>query len=183
MTRRGLYNVVCGLVLAGIIHIVIILLIPTFGTKDASDQLSESNDLWEFVTLSDLGTTTIADIDPFFELGACRFDLGESSLLITGPNTDAFWSVSLFTEDGEIQYSMNKRTAIDGKLSVLVVNAIQMSNLRELQPEEIETSILVESRNNKGFLVLRMLAPDDSWKSGIAEFMSGVRCDQFAMAS
>jgi len=165
MIRRVSYILICGLILAGIIHILIILLIPSFGTKDASDQLARSNNLWDFITLSSVGTANIADIDPFFEIGACRFDLEEDSLLVSGPETDAFWSASVFTEDGKILYSMNKRTAIDGKLSVLVVNAIQMSHLREIQPEEIETSILVESRNNKGFLVLRVLAPDESWKS------------------
>lgn len=180
MTRRGTYIIICGLILAGIIHIMIILLIPTFGTKDASDQLSQSNDLWEFVTLSSEGAANIVDIDPFFEIGACRFDLGEDSLLVTGPATDAHWSASVFTEDGKILYSMNKRTAIENKLSILVVNAIQMSNLREIQPEEIETSILVESRNNKGFLVLRVLSPDGSWKSGIAAFLDGVQCNRFA---
>ena len=101
------------------------------------------------------------------------------SLLVTGPDTDAFWSASVFTEDGKILYSLTKRTAIEGKLSVLVVNPIQMSNLREIQPKEIETSILVETQSNKGFLVLRVLSPDDSWKPGIAAFLDGVQCNMF----
>lgn len=180
MTKRGIYILICGLVLAGIIHIMIILLIPMFGTKDASDQLSQNNDMWEFVTLSSVGAANIADVDPFFEIGACRYDLGEDSLLISGPETDAFWSASVFTEDGKILYSMNKRTAIEGKLSILVVNAIQMSNLREIQPEEIETSILVESRNNKGFVVLRVLTPDESWKSGVEAFLDSIKCNRYA---
>lgn len=180
MTRRIIYNLICGLVLAGIIHIIIILLIPTFGTKDASDQLSQNNSLWEFVTLSSEGAENIAEIDPFFEIGACRYDLTDDSLLVFGPDTDAFWSASVFTEDGKILYSMSKRTAIEGKLSILVVNPVQMSNLREIQPEEIETSILVETQSNKGFLVLRVLAPDGSWKSGIAKFLNGVQCNRFA---
>ncbi|MBL4598708.1 MAG: DUF1254 domain-containing protein [Rhizobiaceae bacterium] len=179
MTKRIIYNLVCGLVLAGIIHIIIILLIPTFGTKDASDQLAQNNSLWEFVTLSSVKASNIAEIDPFFEIGACRYDLENESLLVTGPDTDAFWSASVFTEDGKILYSLTKRTAIEGKLSVLVVNPIQMSNLREIQPKEIETSILVETQSNKGFLVLRVLSPDDSWKPGIAAFLDGVQCNMF----
>ncbi|MFK5980892.1 MAG: DUF1254 domain-containing protein [Rhizobiaceae bacterium] len=179
MTKRAAYIIICGLILAGIIHIMIILLIPTFGTKDASDQLSQNNDMWDFVTLSSLGAANIADVDPFFEIGACRYDLSVDSLLISGPETDAFWSASVFTEDGKILYSMNKRTAIDDKLSILVVNPIQMSNLREIQPEEIETSILVESRNNRGFVVLRVLSPDDSWKPGIEEFLGNIQCNRY----
>ena len=159
---------------------MIILLIPTFGTKDASDQLSQNNEVWDFVTLSSEGAANIADVDPFFEIGACRFDLNIDSLLITGPETDAFWSASVFTEDGKILYSMNKRTAIEGKLSILVVNAIQMSNLREIQPEEIETSILIESRNNKGFVVLRVLSPDESWKPGVDAFLGSIQCNRYA---
>lgn len=159
---------------------MIILLIPTFGTKDASDQMSQNSEVWEFVALSSVGAANIADVDPFFEIGACRFDLNVDSLLISGPETDAFWSASVFTQDGKILYSMNKRTAIDSKLSILVVNAIQMSNLREIQPEEIETSILVESRDNKGFVVLRVLSPDDSWRSGVKAFLDSIQCNRYA---
>ena len=177
---RATYIILCGLVLAGIIHIMIILMIPKFGTKDASDQLSQNNDMWEFVTLSSVGAANIADVDPFFEIGACRFDLNEDSLLISGPETDAFWSASVFSEDGKILYSMNKRSAIDDKLSILVVNPIQMSNLREIQPQEIETSILVESRNSRGFVVLRVLSPDESWKPGIETFLNSIQCNRYA---
>jgi len=182
MTFRPVFLLICGLVLAGIIHIAIILMIPTFGTKDASDQLSRQHDLWEFVTLEDVEGTKIADIDPYFNIGACRYDLGEDPLIVSGPDTDAYWSASVFNEDGQILYSLNKRTAIEGKLHLLVVNAVQMSNMREIQPEEIETSIIVETSSNRGFIVLRVLSPDETWKPGISKFLNGVECSRFAIS-
>lgn len=178
MYMRALYILFCGLVLAGIIHIAIILLIPSVGTKDASDQLSQNYQPWEFVALSD-NNTKIADVDPFFRIGACRFDLSEAPLMVAGPPTDAFWSASVFDEDGQILYSLNKRTAIGSQLSMLVVNPVQMSNLRELQPQEMETSIIVEARKDKGFMVLRILSPDETWGPSTAGFLRGVTCIRF----
>jgi len=182
MSFRPVYLLICGLMLAGIIHIAVILLIPSLGTKDASDQLSKNHELWEFVALSDNLDTAIADIDPFFEIGACRFDLGEEPLLVTGPQTDAYWSASVFNQDGQILYSLNKRTAIENRLRLVVVNPVQMSNLREIQPPEMESAIIVETRSDQGFMVLRVLAPDETWKPGTTEFLKNVKCNRFTVS-
>ena len=40
MILRSIYYALCALVLAGLVHIAIVLLIPSYGTKDAYAQLS-----------------------------------------------------------------------------------------------------------------------------------------------
>ncbi len=59
---------------------------------------------------------------------------------------------------------------------MIIVNPIQMADIRQTQPEEIETSILVESQNIKGFVLLRVLVADKSWSSQSLDFLKNIQC-------
>ena len=72
---RLFYLGVCGAMLAGIIHIVIILLIPTFSSKDAARQIAKIGEVNQFQLIEDGRKIGISDSDPYFRLAVCRFDL------------------------------------------------------------------------------------------------------------
>ena len=176
MITRIFYLALCGLFFAGIVHIVVILLIPVLGSKDAARQIVNSGDTLKFERLSGDARIRIADADPFFETSICRFDLSRNGVFIEGPKIPTFWSASVFDEDGRIVYSLSNRSAIGNVLKIVVVNAIQMADIRELQPEEIETSILVESGAEKGFLILRALVRDSSYQPDAVTFLESATC-------
>ncbi len=180
MKWRVLYLTAMGLILAGLIHISIVLLIPKLGTRDAWAFLSGRTDIFSFTKLKNNETgAAIAEVDPFFTYGVCRFDLDEAPLKMAGPVTATFWSASVFDDNGAVIYSLNNRTAIDNKLDLLIVNPLQTLELREAQPEEVETSVVIESQINKGFVIIRVLQPDDSWIENSQEFLSNIKCDRF----
>lgn len=176
MKTRLLYLAVCGLILAGIIHIIIILLIPSLGSKDAAKQIAStfSNDKFHYI--NDGKRVGITNSDPFLKLSVCKFDLTKSAIEIRGPKTKNFWSASVFDERGRVIYSMNDRTAIKNQLRMVIVNPIQMADIRQTQPEEVESSILVESQNLRGFVLLRALVPDASWNSQSVDFLRNSEC-------
>lgn len=180
VTWRSVYLVLMGLVLAGLVHISIVLLIPEYGTKDAWAYLSNRTDLFSFTKLDarDSGSA-IAEVDPFFTYGVCRFDLEEAPLKMAGPETTTFWSASVFDESGTVIYSLNNRTAIDNKLDLLIVNPIQTLELRESQPVEIETSVVIEAGIEKGFVIIRVLEPDESWITDSDTFFSAIECERY----
>ncbi len=179
MTMRPVYLFICGLFFAGIIHIIIILLIPAVGSKDAARRISQSIGMGQFERIEDGGTIGIADTDPFFEMSVCRFDLTASALLVSGPPAPTFWSASVFDQNGEVVYSLNDRTAIRNQLKLIVVNPIQMADLRQTQPEEIETSIIVEASSTGGFVLLRALVRDQSWRATVAGFLDQATCQPY----
>ena len=176
MKSRLIYLTVCGLLLAGIIHIIIILMIPSVGERDAAKQISNKINTLQMKYLDDGSQIGISNIDPFLKLSVCKFDLTESAVEIKGPQTETFWSASVFDERGRVIYSLNDRTAIKNQLNMIIVNPIQMADIRQLQPEEVETSILVESQNMKGFVLLRVLVPDQSWNSTSLGFLKNIQC-------
>ena len=176
MKARLIYLSICGLILAGIIHIIIILLIPSLGSKDAAKQIASKLTSQEFHYIDDGSKLGISNNDPFLKLSVCKYDLTNTAIEIKGPQTKTFWSASVFDERGHVIYSMNDRTAINNQLRMVVVNPIQMADIRQTQPEEIESSILVESQGLKGFVLLRALVPDLSWNSQSIEFLKQAEC-------
>jgi uncharacterized membrane protein len=181
MTLRIIYLALCTIVIAGLVHIAIVLLIPSYGTKDAYAQLSKDFGVLSFKPMEENAQNPIADMDPFFAYGVCRFDIGEEGVSITAPRIDTFWSATIVNQDGTVVYSLNTRTAIDTRLDLVMLNPVQILRLREVQPPEIENSIVVESDMKEGFMVLRVLRPDESWNAKARSFLDGVKCSSYTI--
>ncbi len=178
MSLRYLYMLVCGLILAGIVHISVILLIPNYGSRDAWNIISKKNDMWIFSNLSGNadGANGLEDTDPYIKMGACTFNLDEAGLRLIGEETTGFWSVSVFDQGGSVIYSLNNNTAINNKLNLIVLNPIQMITLRESPAEEIENAVIIEADIGKGFVVLRKFQRDISEKDAVDGFLSKAKC-------
>ncbi len=180
MRWRVAYYVICALVLAGIVHISIILLIPTYGTQDAYAVISRKIEPFAFRQIPGTGEDALlSDVDPFFAYGVCRFEMDQSGLAMSGPRIDTFWSATVLDEDGTVIYSLNHRTAIEGKLSLILLDSTAILHLREVAPPEAETAIIVEADVKAGFVVLRVLMPDESWKSRAEAFLGDVSCEPY----
>lgn len=179
MAKRLIYILSCGLMLAVIVHILIILLIPFFGERDAAKQISKGFSPGKFHLIENETNIGIANKDPHMKLSVCNFDLSNNAVEITGPDISTFWSASVFDQRGRVIYSMNDRTAINNKLKVIIVNPIQMADIRQLQPIEIESAILVEAQENNGFVLLRALIPDPSWEEKVNNFLNQAECDLY----
>ena len=74
--RRLLHAVVLGLLGAGIVHIVVLILVPEFSDRNVWARLSEKAGLYATVRLDARpgSTSTAASVDPLFRAAACRFD-------------------------------------------------------------------------------------------------------------
>ncbi len=180
MTWRLVYIVVAGCVLAGIIHVSIILLVPKYSTRDAWGFLSSRTDPYRFVRLARSETDpAIAEVDPFFNYGVCRFNLDESGLKMAGPQTNMFWSASVFDEQGTVIYSLNNRTAINNTLDLLIVNPLQTLALREAQPEWVEKSVVIETNISTGFVVIRVLEPNETFRADSDTFFQAIQCNRY----
>ncbi|MEM8650544.1 MAG: hypothetical protein AAGF54_08450 [Pseudomonadota bacterium] len=180
MVSRFIYLGICGLFLAGIIHICIVLLIPSFGSRDAARQISQNTEPYKFKRINATSGISIANSDPFFKYSVCPFNLTEAALQVNGENMPDFWSVAVFDEGGQVIYSLNDRTAINKALRVIVVNSIQMADLRQVQADELETSVVVEAPVQTGFVLLRALVRDPSLEERGEEFLQKASCSPFS---
>ncbi|MCB1386547.1 MAG: DUF1254 domain-containing protein [Nitratireductor sp.] len=184
MNWRMIYLATVGLVLAGIVHIAIVLLIPQYGTRGAWAFLSGRTDLYAFSPLKAEETgSAISEVDPFFTYGICRFDLREAGLRMAGPEVSSFWSASVFDESGAVVYSLNNRTAIDNKLDIMVISPLQGLEMREAQIDQLEAAVIIEASIEKGFVIIRVFEPDSSWAEENERFLREIDCKPFLIGS
>ena len=157
------------LFLSGAVHICTIFLIPTVAESDGWSRLAAFAGEDEFTEVrtpvrrpgaSSVNTTeAIAGLDPLFVTGACRVNLSGAPVGITVDARDRFWSLALYDRKGTIVFSLNDRTAADGRLDLLVVTPAQNAELKKNPPPNIEQTIVVESQATDLIALLRLFAP------------------------
>ncbi len=156
------------LFLSGAIHICTIFLIPTVAESDGWSRLAAFAGEDEFTEVrtpvrrpgaSTANAEAIAGLDPLFVTGACRVDLSGAPVGIGVDARDRFWSLALYDRKGTIIFSLNDRTAADGRLDMLVVTPAQNLQLKKNPPPNLEQMIVVESQATDLIALLRLFAP------------------------
>ncbi|MEM9732587.1 MAG: DUF1254 domain-containing protein [Pseudomonadota bacterium] len=175
------YTLTVGAVLAGIVHIVIVLLVPSYAAKDAWATLATSGDPWKFSVVAQPGSTQtrLPLVDPSFGVAACRFNLAQGAVSVTADGELPFWSVAIFDRKGRNIYSFNDRTAIERRLNMLVMNPVQMAQYRKANPNAGDRAVIVRADIGEGFVLIRALQPDESWGPALQRFMGGAKCEVY----
>lgn len=174
---RLVHAVLLGLLGAGIVHIVVLLLVPAYSQRDAWSVLSQHANLYHIVRLDPAGAPPlIGSLDPLSDAVACRFDLGEGVTRLHAPGAAPYWSVSIYDRTGLNLFSLNARSAPQGQLDLVVATSDQMIALRNALPPELDASIFVEADIGEGIAVLRTFVPDESFEPGVSAWLSGIGC-------
>ncbi len=183
MIRLG-YLAALLLVIAGLTHLVSLLAIPAFAERDAWAKLSGAGEPWTFVPIASPGRAVrpLSGLDPALHVAACRFDLREGAVRVTADGKLPFWSVSIFDRRGRNVYSFNDRTAVDRQLFLIVVDAVQMARLRASASDTFERAVLIEAPIEEGFVLVRALEHDPSWRERLNAFIDSASCERFGIA-
>ena len=149
------------LFLAGTIHIGAILLVPIMAKSDGWSRLASfaGEDRFTEIPVVGTGAPSVLGLDPLFVNGACRVELSESPATITVEARDRFWSLALYDRNGTIVFSLNDRTAVEGRLDMVVVNPAQNAELLKSAPADLQQSIVVEGKSHDLIAILRLFAP------------------------
>lgn len=175
---RFLLSLALGVLGAGIVHIVILLLLPSLAEKGPWQRLDAAAGHYTFVPVNSRNgpSPTIRPVEPFFEEAACRFDLKDGVVHIHAPGHVPFWSMSVYDRRGENIYSLTDRTATDGDLDLVVATPAQLIEVKKDIPNDFEKSIFVETDTGKGIALVRSFIPDDSWGPWIDRYMKSLVC-------
>lgn len=174
---RLLHALLLGLVGAGIIHIVVLLLVPSNSQRDAWSTLEQQAEHYTMTRLDPPDAAPlIASIDPLFSAVACRFSLDDSTVRVHGTGTAPYWSISVYDRAGQNIFSFNDRSSSNGQLDFVVATPVQMIELRNGMPEEYDASVFVEADIDEGIIVVRAFAPDESWRPTIGAYLEGIAC-------
>lgn len=180
--RGALHVAALALVIAGIVHIAVVLLVPANAQRDAWAKLTAAAPAGRFSTVArpdGRRSTPLPGLDPRFAVVACPFDLRDGPVSIAageGELSVPFWSVSVYDRLGRSVYSFNDRTAIDNRLDIVLATTPQRTRLVEDPPAGTEDAVLVRIDIAEGFALLRAFAPDETWAPLAEGFVAGARC-------
>ena len=183
--KRGLYTIAVMLVVAGIVHVFIVILIPSYASQDAWSKLSNTAGEWSFniIARPGQGGSALPQLDSALGVAACLFDLDEGPVRVEAEGDLPFWSVAVFDRRGQNIYSFNDRTAIERRLLMVVVSPTQRALLRKNPIEEFEQAVVIEAEAPQGFILLRALNGDLSWTPAVERFLSAASCEKFELIS
>ena len=175
---RLLHALVLGVVGAGIVHIVILLLVPSYSQRDAWAALSERSNYYFVTRLDPPGAEPlIGSIDPLFDAAACRFDLADGPVHVRGDGEVPYWSLSVYDRVGLNVFSVNDRSSSDSALDFVVATPSQMIDLRNDLPVSFDRSVFIEADVEDGIVVVRAFVPDESWEPTVTRYLQGVTCE------
>lgn len=170
--------VLAVLMLAGAVHICAILLVPVVARADGWSRLSAraGEDQFTEVPIGGGGDTAIIGLDPLFVTAACRLNLREAPAGVAVEARERFWSLGLYDPGGTVIFSLNDRTAVEGRLDMTVVNPAQNRALQQSRPGEFEQLIVVESQSNDLVALLRLFAPTPVAQAEARRILAQAEC-------
>lgn len=177
MTRTLLFAI-GGVLLGGIIHIAIILLVPSYSTRDAWTSVGRFGDDNQFHLLprAEPGTEALPYLDPGMAHAVCRFSLAKGPVRMRATLPETFWSLAVFDRRGRNIYSLNDRSAENSALDLVVATPVQVAELKQEPREDIESSIVIENPGNSGFALLRVFVADPTLASQATEALGKADC-------
>jgi uncharacterized membrane protein len=167
-----------GVVLGGIIHIVVILTLPSLAEENLwtrIDALNADNKILILPPVAAGGPNPLG-LDPELIYGLCQVDLAQGPAYVSGLLPDTFWSVALFNEQGVVTYSTTNRDGIGQTLEIGVFNAAQTRLLAQQQLDVEEGVLVVEAASDKLAILVRLAPPHQAMRQRFADILAQSRC-------
>ena len=177
MTRTLLW-LLGGLLLGGIIHLATILMLPLLAEETTWTRIAAIEARNEMVILPPIapGQPNPLRLDPELSYGLCQLDLSEGPAYLSGVLPDAFWSVAIYNEAGVVTYSTTNRDGIGQTVELGVFNAAQTRLLAQQQIDIAEGLLVVESRSDNLFVLVRLSAPHQAMRARFEAELSEISC-------
>ena len=175
---RPLLWLVAGVVLGGIIHIIVILTLPSLTDETVWTRISalEADNRMVILPPVAAGEPNPLGLDPELIYGLCEVDLTSGPAYLSGTLPDAFWSIALFNEAGVVTYSTTNRDGIGQVLELGIFNAAQTRLLAQQQLDVAEGLLVVEASSNKLAVLVRLAPPHQAMRARFAQKLAETRC-------
>ena len=165
------------LFVAGIVHIVTVLAMPSLAREDAYARLGGSTA--GVALLPDAATAQSMPFqDPAAVMAVCRFDLDRGPARVRSlVNGDALVAISFHDRSGRIFYSTTDRAALRGKIDVLLVDAQQLDAIEASDPEDqAPQELRLVTPTRAGFVLVRALVEQVGGKAAATQAARAVSC-------
>ncbi|WP_400766240.1 hypothetical protein [Methylosinus sporium] len=176
------------LCVAGSVHIVSVLLMPEVAPRNAYARLLAAAQSAEttangvaLLPRAAPGTEVTPFEDSAFVEGVCLFDLSKGLLRVRADaDPEDLLALSFHARTGRIFHSATDRSAIKGKIDVLVGDARQIEAVEGEDEEAPPSQVHVTAPSMRGFVLLRSLAKRASDRERAEQRLRAVSCETVA---
>ncbi len=173
------------LLVAGIVHIVSVLLMPAVAPRDAYARiLSAIGDAPSEKLIPLPPVTPGADVLPFedaaFAEGVCVYDLARGLLRVAAPaDGEDYLALSFHGRAGRLYHAITDHAAIKGKLDIVIGDARQIEALQSATDEIPTQEVRITAPTKRGFVLVRSFAKRPSDQSRARGRLASVTCERF----
>ena len=176
---RFLLATLCGLMLAGIVHLTVVLAIPWLSERDAFSRLraTMTADKSELIAPPRASDTWLPHPDPAVAVAACAYNLDEGPVRIAAQTGALFQSLSFHARAGGVFFAITDRAAIRGALDLVVMTRRQLDEALAVEDQdEPSRDVRIVAPQREGFVVVRALAAFPSLREEAETAAKSVSC-------
>ncbi|WP_264050349.1 DUF1254 domain-containing protein [Methylobacterium flocculans] len=185
MSPRGrfLLATLSGLVLAGLVHVGVVLLIPRLSEADALSRARSSESLDHPMPVSTVagGEAPAAEDglsipDPAVAVGLCAYDLTEGPMRVSARTGPLMMSLAVHGRRGAF-YAVTDQAAVRGALDLVVLTRTQYDEaLANADEDEVSHDVRIVAPDTRGYVVVRVIAGLPSQRPAADAAVQAVSC-------
>lgn len=182
---RFLLATLSGLVLAGIVHIGVVLSIPRFAEGDAMTLARGSETLDHPLRIHTLATADnpnpeeakwLPIPDPAVAVGVCAYDLDDGPTRISAKTGSLTLSLAVHSRRGAF-YAVTDQAALRGSLDLVIMTRAQYDEALANEDEDtINRDVRIVAPEREGYAVVRVIAALPSQRAMANDAVDAVSC-------
>jgi uncharacterized membrane protein len=181
---RVLYATLCGLVLAGLVHVATVLAIPLLSESDALSRARTSESLdhpQRIYTLSTGDNPAPAEAwlpipDPAVAVGVCAYNLADGPMRVSARTGALMLSLAVHGRRGAF-YAVTDQAAVRGALDLVVLTRAQYDEALANEDEnEPSRDVRIVAPERQGYVVVRVIAGLPSQRPAANAAVQAVSC-------
>lgn len=180
----GLY-IALGLVLAGLIHIVAVLMLPMVAPRNANARLAGLGQVNAMVQLpaAEPGRQVMPMMAPDVRYALCRYDLSAGPVRLRAPIADDLWMIALYTSEGSNFYAVAGGDLKRDEIDLIIATGDQTVAEAGLDaPEASDKVLVVNSPVTEGIALIRAPVAGPSAAGRAERALKGAYCGPYAGA-
>jgi uncharacterized membrane protein len=184
MSLRFTYATLCGLTLAGLVHVATVLAIPLLSETDALSRARASESLdhpQPIYTVATAASPAPAEAwlpipDPAVAVGVCAYDLADGPLRVSARTGPLMLTLAAHGRRGAF-YAVTDQAAVRGALDLVILTRAQYDEaLANDDENEPSRDVRIVAPDRQGFVVVRALAGLPSQRAAANAAVQAVAC-------
>lgn len=175
---RWLAVLLAGLLLGALVHLVSVLALPRIASQDAYSRIERITPVnaVKALPLAEPNNAPIPFMDPAFATAICRYDLSSGPIKLAVPVSQAYTSVSFYTDGDVAYYAINDRSAGRKVIELDLMTEAQHAALPEDEEITAADRLIVDSPTSTGLIVLKALAADTGLMAQAQASLAAATC-------